>query len=187
MPRRVVVLLVAAFAFLGGAVGYFLGRSQPPGSGAADVRFLQDMILHHEQAVRMATTPMGPAAAADPAVSHFAREVLIFQQYEIGLMEAWLQRWGHPRASDDPHAGHDMPGMATEDQLVAYEAASGMEVDAGFLRLMTAHHRGGIQMVDDYRGRLQDRLVRELAERIARNQQKEIVEYEQLARRLGVS
>lgn len=52
----------------------------------------------------------------------FAKEVLVFQQYEIGLMEAYLQGWGHPRYPaaattmgwmGTPVPAEDMPGMAS--------------------------------------------------------------------------
>lgn len=195
MPRRVVVLLVAAVAFLGGAVGWAVAQDRPPGASSAEVGFLQDMILHHEQAVRMGVTAV--TSAADSSVRHFAREVVIFQQYEIGLMEGWLQRWGQPRVAPGETVmawmGHEMPaasmpGMASEDDLAAYEALpAGPEVDARFLRMMTAHHRGGIDMAEFALRRVDDRLVRELAERIVRNQRVEISEYEAVARRLGVS
>lgn len=193
VPRGVVALLVAALVFLGGAVGYTLGRGRPPGASSADVRFLQDMILHHEQAVRIATTAV--TTASDSAVRHFAREVVIFQQYEIGLMEGWLQRWDQPRVPDRETVmewmGHEipataMPGLASDEALAAYEQAAGREVDAGFLRLMTVHHRGGVHMAEAARSRVGDSAVRELAERMATNQRTEIAEYQQLAQRLGI-
>ena len=45
---------------------------------------------------------------------------------------------------DDPFT--QMPGMATEDQLEALASSSGAEADALFVELMSAHHRGGIDM-----------------------------------------
>lgn len=193
MPRRVLVLLVAAVAFLGGAVGWSLAQDERPGASSADVQFLQDMILHHEQAVRMAVTAV--TSGADNSVRHFAREVVIFQQYEIGLMEAYLQRWGQPREAKRSTVmewmGHSMPasampGMATEEELAAYEQQSGAAVDAGFLRMMTRHHRGGVEMAEAAVSRVHDGVVRELAERMARQQRTEIAEYENAARRLAV-
>jgi len=193
VPRGVVALLVAALVFLGGAVGYTLGRGRPPGASSADVRFLQDMILHHEQAVRIAATAV--ATASDSAVKHFAREVMIFQQYEIGLMEAYLQRWDKPRVPERETVmewmGHEvpaaeMPGLATDAALADYERAAGRDVDAGFLRLMTVHHRGGVHMAEAALRHVDDGAVRELAERMVRNQRTEIAEYLQLAQRLGI-
>lgn len=194
MRRPVLVALVAAVAFLGGAVGYTLGRGRPPAASSADVGFLQDMILHHEQAVRIAAT--GAAVATESTVRHFSREVLIFQQYEIGLMEAWLQRWGYPRVADrgmvmgwmgHPVPPEEMAGLATDDELEQLERASGRDVDALFLQLMTEHHRGGVHMAEAAGSRVRDAAVRDLANRMARNQRKEITEYETAASRLGIA
>lgn len=192
--RPVVVAFVAALVFLGAAAGYALGRGRPPGAGSPDVGFLQDMILHHEQAVRIAGTAV--TEATDPSTRHFAREVLIFQQYEIGLMEGYLQRWGRPRVAERDTVmgwmGHPTPpaqmaGMATDAELEAYEAARGRDVDAGFLRLMTRHHEGGVHMAEAAVSRVADEAVRDLAARMARNQRTEIVEYKRTAERLGVT
>lgn len=185
---------VAALVFLAAAAGWSVGRGRPPDSGSADVGFLQDMILHHEQAVRIASTAV--TEAAEPVVRQFAREVLIFQQYEIGLMEAYLQRWHRPRVADrDTIMGwmdHEtpaaqMPGLATDGQLEALERAEGRDVDAAFLRLMTVHHEGGVHMAEAAVGRVGDRTVRDLAARMAKNQRTEIVEYQRTAERLGIS
>ena len=194
MRRPVLVALVAAVAFLGGAVGYTLGRGRPPAASSADVGFLQDMILHHEQAVRIAAT--GVTEAGESTVRHFSREVLIFQQYEIGLMEAWLQRWGHPRVADrgmvmgwmgHPVPPDEMPGLAGDDELERLERAEGRDVDALFLQLMTEHHRGGVHMAEAAVSRVRDTAVRDLAVRMARNQRTEITEYETAATRLGIA
>jgi uncharacterized protein (DUF305 family) len=48
------------------------------------------------------------------------------------------------------HTGHGMsalmPGMATPEQLEELSAASGVEAERVFLRLMIAHHRGALEM-----------------------------------------
>lgn len=185
---------VAALVFLGAAAGYWTGSDRPPGDGSADIGFLQDMILHHEQAVRISSTAV--TEATEPVVRQFAREVLIFQQYEIGLMEGYLHRWQRPRVPDRDTVmawmGHgtpaaQMPGLATDAQLEALERAEGRDVDAAFLRLMTVHHEGGVHMAEAAVRRVGDRVVRELAQKMVTNQGTEIVEYRQTAERLGLS
>ena len=39
-----------------------------------------------------------------------------------------------------------MPGMATPEQVAELSAASGIEAERLFLRLMIAHHRGALEM-----------------------------------------
>ena len=87
-----VALLVVALAFLGFAVGMFVTRDRPPGADSADVGFLQDMITHHDQALGIAT--LEAAYGEDPVVRSYARDVLTFQSYEIGVMTQMLADWG---------------------------------------------------------------------------------------------
>ena len=144
-PARVVVL-GAALLFLAGVVGYRIGLPERPGAGSAEVGFLQDMIVHHQQAVAMsfATADVAP----DAVVRAFAKEIVAAQQYEIGLMDGWLRRWKRPRDggptamgwAGQAHPKESMPGMATDQELDALYAAKGPEVDDRFLRLMMAHH-----------------------------------------------
>lgn len=183
------VALVLALVFLAGSVGYAVGSRSgggEPDEASADTGFLWDMIAHHEQALVMGSLQL--AAAGDARVETFAREIVQGQSYEIGLMEAYLQRWGYARArGDDSEAmgwmGHgmataEMPGMATEAELERLGDLSGGDADALFIALMQDHHRGGVEMAEAAAAAVTDRRVRELAERIARNQAIEIKELE---------
>jgi len=69
-----------------------------------------------------------------------------------------------------------MPGMATTAVLAAFAEASGAQADAVFLRLLEDHHAGGIHMALAAAEDAEDPVVRELAERIARNQRLEVDE-----------
>ena len=185
-------VLVAALLFLAGVVGYRIGRPDPPGRRSADVGFLQDMIRHHQQAVEMAFSTAD--TATDPVVRSFAKELIVAQGREIGIMEAWLGRWGYPRDHDGPkamewtgmsHPKDAMPGLATPAQLDALYSATGRAVDEQFLRLMIAHHAGGVTMAEALLRRGADREVRDLARRIIKTQRSEISEMQFALRRLG--
>jgi uncharacterized protein (DUF305 family) len=185
------VVLVAALLFLAAVVGYRIGRPDPPGASSADVGFLQDMIVHHEQAIAMSYRTV--SVAADAEVRSVAKEVLVAQQYEIGLMEGWLRRWGHPRDSGRPtamawagmaHPKNAMVGMAGAEDLQALDEATGRYVDDMFLRLMIAHHAGGVAMAEEILERSDDGPVRELAGRIIKAQRSEINEMQATRHRL---
>lgn len=189
-----VVVLVLAVAFLGGAIGYFLANDRQPGADSVEVGFAQDMIRHHEQAIQLAQLEL--AAGTDPTARAFAQEVLIFQSYEMGLLDQKLHDWGFNRQdrSDEAMAWMDMavpveamPGMVTEEQLDELAAAEGAEADALFVELMIGHHQGGVHMAEEAAARTDDERVAELAETIGRNQRLEIEEYEQLLDRLNAS
>lgn len=195
MPNRVqLVAFAGALLFLAGSLGYALGtRSASDRGSAADVGFLHDMIAHHEQAVEMSRTAL--AGDLPPGVESFAIEVVADQQYETGLMETVLRRWGQSRQTADGEAMawmgeavdvERMPGMASAADLDRLADARGDEAGALWLALMTNHHLGGVHMAEAALERADDPVVRDLAERTARNQRIEVVEYAAARARLGL-
>jgi uncharacterized protein (DUF305 family) len=118
-----------------------------PSHTDADVRFMQGMILHHEQALEM--TALVPDRTAREDVPLLARRLEITQRDEIERMEKWLEARGED-ATD--HGAHDhsshLPGMLTAEALADLGAASGRRFDRLFLRSMIRHHEGAIAMVE---------------------------------------
>jgi uncharacterized protein (DUF305 family) len=187
------VVLGAALAFLGFAVGLVVARDRPPAADSADAGFLQDMITHHDQALGVATLTV--AHGEDPIVRSYAREVLTFQGYETGVMTQMLDEWGYTRGerSDEAMAWmgmgvpvDQMPGLITEDELDQIGDARGRDLDRLFLDLMAEHHRGGLHMAQAGAARAQDDDVAALAARMERNQAGEINEYRMTADALGL-
>ena len=76
------------------------------------------------------------------------------------------------------HTGHGMgalmPGMATPEQVAALEAASGVEAERLFLRLMIAHHRGALEMSQAVLERSDHPVVVAFARAVLASQQSEI-------------
>ena len=185
-PVRVArVALGLALLLLAGVVGYELGaRDEVPGEASIDVGFLQDMIAHHEQALELSNDEL--LHGAEERIRAFAREILLFQSYEIGLMEKQLGEWGYERAAPERVMGWmgasvpaaEMPGLASPEELRALGLARGRDSDALFVALMRDHHRGGIHMAEYATERATDPFVRDLAARMARNQLLEIKEME---------
>jgi uncharacterized protein (DUF305 family) len=121
-----------------------------------DEMFMQMMIPHHAQALRM--TELAKTRAADRRVTLLAQRIEAAQGPEIQVMAAWLEdrELRVPRASDDPaefdHGSHghtSMAGMLTEEQFGELEAADGAAFDRLFLEYMIAHHEGAISMADE--------------------------------------
>jgi uncharacterized protein (DUF305 family) len=187
------VAMVLALLFFGGAAGWVLAeRAAEPDPSATDIGFLQDMITHHEQAVEMAFAAID--SAEDPAVRHFAQEVLFFQAREIGIMQQQLEDWGVDTSErpDDAMGWMDMtvpagqmPGMATAAQMDELRSAEGSEVDRLFLELMTLHHLGGVHMADAAVERASSDEVVDLAEILSTNQSREVGEFRHLQQTLG--
>ena len=197
LPRTWLQLVagVAAMLFLGGSIAYvaLTSADRPPRKGSVDVGFLYDMIAHHEQALQMANIEM--ANGSTPAAQVFAREILLFQAYEIGLMDRQLDRWGYQRGNPPaqamtwmgmPVAHDDMPGMASAEEMDRLSDVAGTETDALFIALMKDHHAGGVHMAQYAAEHARDQFVRDLARRMARNQRIEIAELDAARERAGL-
>lgn len=192
------IALAAALVVVAGILGFAGGSrwAEPdvPGADSAEVGFLWDMIAHHEQALVMSQYQI--ADGAEPRVTKFAREIVQSQSYEIGLMEAYLSRWGQPRYRDEGEPamgwmGHhmpvdEMPGMASDAELERLGELRGRDLDALFVKLMSEHHEGGVEMAAAGAREVEDPAVRALAERIARYQRVEIKEMEMTRVDLGL-
>ncbi|MEU8271767.1 DUF305 domain-containing protein [Sphaerisporangium sp. NPDC049002] len=116
---------------------------------AADVLFMQGMIPHHAQALRMAD--LVPSRSTNRDITLIAKRIRASQEDEIGLMRRWLGDRGQtvPGTNHDHSGGGGelMPGMLTEEQLAELKNASGTDFDRAFVQDMIAHHTGAIQMV----------------------------------------
>lgn len=184
-------MLLALLAGVGAVLIY--QRATLPGAGSVDVGFMQDMTTHHQQALEMAS--IAAEKASDPDVRSFAREILTFQAYENGYMEALLEDWGQWPYPQDRTAmawmdmsskPSEMPGMQSEADIAAMQEASGSDFDERFIKMMIDHHRGGIHMADYAAEHAEDPRVRSLAKRMATQQTGEIADFQRAAARLGI-
>jgi len=167
---------------------------------ADDVKFMQDMILHHAQAVEMA------ALVADrtntQSVIDIAGRINASQADEIAFMQGWLRERGetapepgqaHSMAGMD-HSAHGgqamaahagMSGMASAEQMAALAASQGPAFDGLFLERMIAHHEGAVKMVADLfarSGSAYDPVLYRFATDVTNEQQAEIKRMTALSR-----
>ena len=187
-PANIVIVLAAAI-LIAGMVGWLIADSaNDVASSEVDVGFLQDMRVHHEQAIETSFRYL-ERPDTDPRLRTVARSIIFDQGIEIGVMLQLLSDMDAPTVSADGTAmswmGHAvepsaMPGMATVEQLDELASAAGADADELFVELMTAHHRGGIDMATDAAGRADNGDVRRFASSWAANQQSEIIELEGL-------
>ena len=121
----------------------------PPGAGitVADVQFMQGMIAHHAQAVYMSRLAAG--RGANPKVLALAKMIDQSQIPEIIIMQNWLRRYDQFVPDTSSWHNMSMPGMLTDDQIKALNAAQGVDFDRKFLEYMIQHHSGAIKMVND--------------------------------------
>jgi uncharacterized protein (DUF305 family) len=124
----------------------------------ADVEFMQGMIPHHAQAVKMCT--MAPTHAGRRDVKLMCERMLVSQRDEIHMMRVWLiDREQYVPPPDATHhkmtmpggMAHEMlmPGMLSDEEMARLDKARGAEWDRMFLNFMIRHHQGAIKMVED--------------------------------------
>lgn len=192
-PRWVRAVIGAGLALslllIGAAGGLLLGMrgtSSPPvpAADSVDVGFAQDMTVHHQQAVQMASWERDHSN--DPVLRQLAADIEATQTGQIGRMQGWLELWGAgalpvgghmrwmPTGPGSDHAMHDdtaragggiatMPGMASTEELARMRAATGSALDVIFLQLMLRHHDGGTSMLTHAAERAELPQVRNLA------------------------
>ena len=179
--NSLMIVSLAAVSLLTALLGYWLGIRQvsAPGEDSPDVGFARDMMLHHAQAVDMATILRD--RTDDPQMRQLALDIMLTQQAQIGQMQGWLIVWGYPIASTNPTMAWmgmpvmgPMPGMATPAQLNQLRGLKGDEADGLFMQLMIAHHRGGVAMGEAALSRAKRAEVRALAQAIVNAQTSEI-------------
>jgi uncharacterized protein (DUF305 family) len=127
-----------------------------PGWSPDDVKFMQGMIMHHQQAVEM--TAMIPSHTDNKQLRSLGARISSSQSDEIKFMRRWLAARGAatsmsmPGMPDMDTSGHPMmlmPGMLTPEQMQALGHAHGAEFDRLFLTGMIQHHNGALIMVKD--------------------------------------
>lgn len=160
-----------------------------PSARPDDARFLRDMIVHHAQAIVMVDAVL--TDLTDPQVRSIASRIRDEQTPEIDYMAGFLEERGEaapPEASNPnltDHGAHSMPGMASEAEVRALGAATGVEADRLWLRLMIRHHEGALDMVTEHSRGAADELVEALATDISVTQTKQIAQMQGMLDRLG--
>lgn len=189
-PRNIVTIVVTV-ALLAGMGGWLAGRTsgeEHVPSSAIDVGFLQDMRVHHEQAVDMSRIYL-ERPATSTGLRVVADSIQFGQSIEIGLMIQLLRDMDAPTEAAEGQSmawmgmampDSEMPGMASVDQLEELAASSGEEADRLYIELMVAHHQGGIEMAEYAAGRAENADVRGYATAWAQSQTEEIAELQGL-------
>lgn len=184
-PVNIFTMVVTA-AILAAMTGWMLGQNEARvPHDDVDTGFLQDMRLHHEQAVFMGFV-YRDLPDTDPEIRAIAASIVQGQSLEVGRMVQLLRSFGEEEARDLEETAMtwmgmaadatSMPGMASEAELDALIASSGEEADQLFVELMIEHHEGGIEMAEYAAERGSNDEVRLMAESMASAQRGEIAE-----------
>ena len=194
-PGRGRLLLIGLAALLVGVLGTLWvvqARSSAPSDFGADAGFARDMQTHHAQAVQLAFLVRD--RTDDEEVRTVAYDIITSQQQQAGQMFGWLVQWGLDQTGSRPpmawvggehaaaHTGPDgsMLGTATPAQITELGAATGVEAERIFLRLLIAHHTGGIAMAQAAVADARTPEVKALAGAIAESQTSDVQLLEQM-------
>lgn len=102
---------------------------------SSDIGWIQLMIAMDDQATLL--LGMVPDHSSDAAVEKWAKPVAAGYRGELVELRELLSRAGVP--DTNPHQGHDMPGMVTEDELRAIKGTKDAAFDTVFLAAMREH------------------------------------------------
>lgn len=198
LRRTLLAIIVAALLVVAGTIGWLVrGTSSDtsptaaPPPNAVDIGFARDMSTHHQQAITMANYERDYSSSSQLRI--LAYDIETSQNFQMGEMQGWLDSWGLPRTARTQMAWMGerigptalMPGMATPAQLNRLESLHGKALDVLFLQLMIRHHQGGLPMARYAVEHARLLYVRDLAQAMTNSQTAEIVEMEQLLRKLG--
>ncbi|MEV4361056.1 DUF305 domain-containing protein [Nonomuraea sp. NPDC049625] len=182
-PAVLLLVLGAAVALVGGCLARSAGpgshdrhASHPPaadavlpataaGFNATDTAWLQLMIAMEERALLL--LDLGAGRGGSPAVRGLAGRLRQAHAAELRRLRAELGRTGLP--ARNPHEGHDMPGMATPDELAALGAATGGAFDRLFLTRLREHVEQTALVSRSEQVSGADRATRDLAAAIVRS------------------
>lgn len=141
-------------------------------SGDADHDFVSGMIPHHQGAIDMADVLL--THGSDPQLLELGEEIISAQQAEIQQMEQWLADYGQARPGphrDDIRAGYD---RINQRMMRDMDMAPTGNVDRDFVLGMIPHHEAAIDMARLLLQYSDNQELRELAEAVIREQEREI-------------
>jgi len=165
---------------------------------SADVRFMQNMIHHHQQALEMSR--LAPARTKREDILLLARRIDRSQDDEIRLMATWLRTRGEDvpelDAGHDDHHHHEhhhdapdgpalMAGMLSPQQMGELAEARDETFDRLFLEFMIFHHEGALEMVEELfasPGAGQGSEIFQFASHVHADQQAEIARMDRMLR-----
>ena len=138
---------------------------------AEDLKFAEEMIPHHEQAVLMSDIALTNSTSDE--ILALARDIKSAQAPEIKQMGSW------EGVRPSTHMGHMMDGMLSDEQIQELRDSEGAAFDRLFLEGMIAHHEGAITMAQKVIDS-KSKKVADLAAGIIEAQEKEIAFMQEL-------
>lgn len=135
-----------------------------------DAMFIDGMIMHHEGAISMAQEAQDQVER--PEVQALAQQIIDAQEREIEQLREWRTQW-YPDLPDTGGMQHmDMgPMHVSEDASKPF--------DQRFIEAMIPHHQSAVEMARQAQQQAEHAEIRELANQIIEDQEREIEQMQQ--------
>ncbi len=131
--------------------------------------FLQQMIQHHRSGIEMAKLATDHTKRAE--LQEFASKMIASQQAEIDQMNGWLKSWynASPKEVANEAADKEM-----KMHMSMFNGKHDADFDKAFLEMMPKHHHAAVEMSEQAEKKGTHPELKELAAKMAKDQQKEI-------------
>ena len=107
-----------------------------------EIKFLQEMIVHHQSAIDMAQ--LVPSHTKRPELNTLANNIIQAQTREIDEMKQWLKQWYNEQPLTD---NMSVPGMMEMmGSMNTLKNARDADFDKQFITMMIQHHQQAINM-----------------------------------------
>jgi uncharacterized protein (DUF305 family) len=146
---------------------FWLALSAAAQTPDVDLRFIDNMTVHHQGAVDMAKEALKKAKHRE--MKTFARQIIKDQTAEITQMKKWRNAWYKGASSA---RSENIPGMQMRHGAPAETRPGGYDVQ--FLNDMIAHHEGAIEMSKEALEKGKRAEIKRLAQQIIKAQEAEI-------------
>lgn len=145
-----------------------MNASLAPLKGAEfEQSFLEQMIQHHRSGIEMAKLVSDHTKRTE--LREMAGKMISAQQQEIDQMTKWLTEWYKASPVTDQKAEEEM-----KMHMSMLSGKRDADFDKAFLEMMPKHHHGAVEMSEQAEKKATHPELKELAAKIAKDQEKEI-------------
>lgn len=151
-------------------------QTRAQSSAKYEIKFLKDMIAHHQMAVMMSEECMKRATHEE--LKDMCHKMAADQSEEIRQMRAWLQDWYQVHVDSTMSHG-EMTGMNGMASMKRLSALNGRQYEIAFMKEMTRHHQMAIMRADKCQTKASHQELIAMCEMIETNQKREVAQFKE--------
>lgn len=149
-------------------------QSSAKSSAKYEIKFLKEMIAHHQMAVMMSEECMKRATHQE--LKDMCHKMAADQAEEIRQMRTWLHDWYQVHVDSTMTHG-EMTGMNGMASMKRLSALNGREYEIAFMKEMTRHHEMAIKRAKGCQTKASHQELIAMCEMIETNQKREIAQF----------